>query len=116
MSFAKKIGNKYGKKIISSATKTGINSTNKFGDKYGKKIIDTTKKQGMDFAKTAGKKIVQKNAEATGDLNGNKIADKITSLGNKPKSDEKEKEINEPKVIIIPSGKRQQVTADLGLF
>ena len=45
-----------------------------------KKIIDTTKK-ATNFAKTAGKRIVQKSAEATGDLIGNKIADKITSLG-----------------------------------
>ena len=42
--------------------------------KCGKKIIDTTKKkQGSELAKTAGEKIVQKSAEATGDLIGNKI-------------------------------------------
>ena len=43
--------------------------------------MDTAKKQGTNFAKAAGKKIVQKSAEATEDLTGNKIADKITSLG-----------------------------------
>ena len=47
----------------------------KFGDKYGKNLMDTAKKQGTNFAKTAGKKIVQKSAEATGDLVGNKVAD-----------------------------------------
>ena len=52
-----------------------------FGDKYGKKLIDTAIKTGKDFATIAGKKIVHKSAEATGDLNGNKIADKITSMG-----------------------------------
>ena len=41
--------------------------------------------------KTASKRVVQKTAEATEDLIGNKIADKITSLG-KTKSKEKEKE------------------------
>ena len=46
-----------------------------------KKIIDITKKQRSEFAKTTGKRIVQKSAEAPGDLIGNKIADKITSLG-----------------------------------
>ena len=46
-----------------------------------KKIIDTTTKQGSEFAKTAGKRIVQKSVKATGYLIGNKIADKITSLG-----------------------------------
>ena len=61
LSFAKKIGNKYGKKIIDTATKTRI-----------------------DVAKTASKKVVWKTAEATGDLIGNKIADKIISIG-KPK-------------------------------
>ena len=35
----------------------------------------------MDAAKITSKRIVQKTAEATGDLIGNKIANKITSLG-----------------------------------
>ena len=62
----------------------------KFGDKYGKKLIDTATKTGIDAAKTASKGVVQKTAEATGDLIRNEIADKITSLG-KTKSKEKEK-------------------------
>ena len=56
----------------------------KFGDKYGKKLMDTATKTGIDAAKAASKRVVQKTAEATGDLIGNKIADKITSIG-KPK-------------------------------
>ena len=62
----------------------------KIGDKYGKKLIDTATKTGMNAAKAASKKVVEKIAEATGDLIWNKIADKITSLG-KTKSTEKEK-------------------------
>ena len=54
------------------------------GNKYGKKLMDTATKTGIDAAKTASKRVVQKTAEATGDLIGNKIADKITSVG-KPK-------------------------------
>ena len=50
----------------------------KFGDKYDKKIIDTATKTGTDDAKTAFKQVIQKTAEATGDLIGNKTADKIT--------------------------------------
>ena len=46
--------------------------------------MDTTTKTGMDAAKTASKRVVQKTAEATGDLIGNKIADKITLI-DKPK-------------------------------
>ena len=53
----------------------------KFGDNYGKKLMDIATKTGIDAAKTASKRVVQKTAEATGDLIGNKIADKITSLG-----------------------------------
>ena len=60
----------------------------KFGDKYGKKLMDTATKPGIDAAKTASKRVVQKTAEATGDLIGNKIADKITLI---VQSKEKEK-------------------------
>ena len=53
-----------------------------------------------------------KTAEATGDLTGNKIADKTTSLG-KTKSKEKEDERQE---IYIPPEKRQQIIDDLRLL
>ena len=79
-------------------------------DKYGKKLMDTTTKTEMDAAKTASKWVVQKTAEATGDLIGNKTADKITSIG-KPK--EKTNEVEE---IYIPPEKRQQIIGNLRLF
>ena len=47
-------------------------------DKYCKKWMDTATKTGTDVAKTSFKRVVQKTTEATGDLIGNKIADKIT--------------------------------------
>ena len=53
----------------------------RLGERYGKKLIDTATKTGTDAAKTASKRVVQKAAEATGDLIDNKIADKITSIG-----------------------------------
>ena len=65
MSFARNFGNKYGKKLKNTAIKTGTN----FNSKH--------------FATIAGKKIVHKTAEATGNLIGNKIADKITSASKK---------------------------------
>ena len=49
-------------------------------NKYGKKLMDTATKTGIDASKTASKRVVQKTAETTGDLIGNKIADKITSI------------------------------------
>ena len=61
----------------------------KFGDEYGKKLMDTATKTSIDAAKTASKQVVQTTAEATGDLIG-----KITSLG-KTKSKEKEDERQE---------------------
>ena len=80
LSFARKYGDKYDK-LMNTTTKTGINTARKFGDKYGKKLMDNVTKTGIDAAKTASKRVVQKFAEATGDLVGSKIADKITSLG-----------------------------------
>ena len=62
----------------------------KFGNKYGKKLMDTATKTGIDAAKTASKIVVQKTAEATGDLIENKIALKITSIG-KPKEKKQKK-------------------------
>ena len=75
LSFARNFGNKYGKKLMNTAIKTGTN----FNSKYDKKLTDTAIKTDKDFAAIAGKKIVHKSAEATEDLIGNKIADKITA-------------------------------------
>ena len=48
----------------------------KSGDTYGKNLMDAETKIGIDIAKTASKRVVQKTAETTEDLIGNKIADK----------------------------------------
>ena len=73
-----------------------LSFSRKFGDKYVKKLMDTVTKAGIDAAKTAYKRVVQKTAEATGDLIGNKIADKITSVG---KSKSKEKKMKQKRFI-----------------
>ena len=44
----------------------------KSGDQYDKKLIDTATKTGIDAAKTASKIVVQKPAKATEDLIGKK--------------------------------------------
>ena len=61
MSFARNVGNKYGKTLMNTAIKTSTN----FSNKYGKKVTDTAIKTGKDFATIAGKKIVNKSAETT---------------------------------------------------
>ena len=84
----------------------------KFANKYGKKLMDNATKTGIDAAKSASKWVVQKTAEAAVDLIGNKISDKINSIG-KPK----EKEItNKVEEIYIPPKKRQQIIDDLRFF
>ena len=58
--------------------------------------MDTATKTGIDAAKSAEQfkeRAVQKNGEAIGDLIGNKMADKTTSVG-KIKSKEKEDKTN----------------------
>ena len=107
MSFARNIGNKYGKTIfdVSKSMK----------NKYGKKILDNSLSAGKDFAKIAGKKVLTKSAEATGDLIGNKIADRITkSARNKEQKDDRIME--ETQEIIIPPKRREQIIRDLKLF
>ena len=85
----------------------------KFVNKYGKKLMDTAIKTGMEAAKIGSKRVVQKTAETTGGLIGNKIADKITSI---VKLKEKEKEKPKLKEIYIPPERRQQIINDLRLF
>ena len=125
LSFARNFGGKYGKKLMNTGIKTGTN----FNNKYGKKLTDTAIKTGKDFA--TSKKIVHKSAEATGDLVGNKIADKITSMGRskevgsavdpaaKSRSKREKDETNimdETQEIYIPPEKRKQIIKDLKLF
>ena len=52
-------------------------------NKYGQKLLDSAKKSTADAIKTASKRAIQKTAEATGDLIGNKIADRKTSVSKK---------------------------------
>ena len=105
---------------MNTAIKTGTN----FNSKYGKKLTDTTIKTGKDFATIAGTEIVHKSAEATADLIGNKIADKINSMGRskeevKPTSKKGIDEtdiMEETQEIYIPPENRKQIIKDLKLF
>ena len=64
-------------------------------NKYSQKLLDSAKKSTTDAIKTASKRAIQKTAEATGDLIGNKAADKITSISKKksPNNDETEEDV-----------------------
>ena len=75
-------------------------------------------KQAKILLKFLVKKIIHISAEATGDLVGNKIADKITSIA-KPRSKKEKDETNiieEIQETYIPPEKRKQIIKDLKLF
>ena len=78
-----------------------------FNNKYGKSLMNASKK----FDKTAGKEILTETAKATGDLFGNKIADKITA-----KPHNKDEVINGiPKERYISPKERQKIIDELRL-
>ena len=94
----------------------------RLSNKYGKKLIDNTKKSTIDAIKTALKRAIQKTAEATGDLTGNKIADKITSVSkklsnnnNNNNNNNDDVELTTPKKRYISPEERQRIVNELRL-
>ena len=86
------------------------------GNKYGRTILDNSISDGKDFAKIAGKKVLTKTAEATGDLIGNKTADRITKSSRNKDQKEDDRIMEETQELIIPPEKREQIIKDLKLF
>ena len=88
---------------------------------YSQKLLDTAKRSATDTVKHYSKKSIQKAAEATGNLIGNKIADKIMNFSKKPsralhsENNEANNEIEIPKEIYVSPEKRQQITDQLRL-
>ena len=62
--------------------------------KYGQKLLDRAKKSTADAIEIPSKRVIQKTAEATSDLIGNKIADKIASVLKKSNNNNKKKKKN----------------------
>ena len=75
-------------------------------NKYGQKLLDSAKKSTTDAIKTASKRAIQKAAEATGDLIGNKIADEITSVSKKKSINNNNNNNNNNDVELITHKKR----------
>ena len=91
-------------------------------NKYSQKHLDSAKKSTADAIKTAS--AIQKTAEATGDLIGNKIAGKITKpatelhskeLHNSDEIKEEDVEIATPKKKYISPEERQKIIDELRL-
>ena len=112
MSFARNIGNEYGRKIFDKSLDVGKSMKNN----CGKKILDNSVSAGKDFAKIASKQALTESAEATGDLIGNKIADRITKSTRNKAQKEDNRIMEETQEIIIPPEKRKQIIKDLKLF
>ena len=107
LSFARNIG--------THAAKAAKNMSNK----YSQKPVDTAEKSATDAIKTASKRAIQKTAEATGYLIGNKTADKITSASKKSHNEEiQSNEVNNeiPKDRYIPQKERQKIIDELRLI
>ena len=97
-------------------------------NKYGQKLLDSAKKSTTDAIKTASKRVIQKTAEATGDLIGNKIADEITSVlkksndninnnnNNNNNNDDDGVELTTHKKRYISPEERQQIINELMLI
>ena len=60
--------------------------------------------------------MLTKSAEATGDLIGNKIADRITKSTRNKEQKENDRTMEQTKELIIPPEKREQIIRDLKLF
>ena len=61
----------------------GIKVTKNVSNKYSQKLLDTANKSTTDAIKTTSKRAIQKTVEATGDVFGNKIADKLPNISKK---------------------------------
>ena len=106
LSFARNLG--------THATKIAKNLNNK----YGQKLVDTAKKSSADALKVAPKRAIQKTAEATGDLVGNTIVNKITSISKKPTSESHSNAASNeiPKGRYIFPRERQKIIDELRLI
>ena len=91
-------------------------------------LLDSARKSTADAIKTASNRAIQKTAEVTGDLIGNKIAVKITGISKSPKklywqnaskelnSITDENEIEIPKERCISPEKIKQIIDELRLI
>ena len=83
-------------------------------NKYGQEFVDTAKKSAVDAINIASKRAVQKAAEATGDLVGNKTADKITSVSKKKSNNNNNNNNNNNDDVELATQKKRYVSPEEG--
>ena len=94
--------------------------------RYSHKLLDPVRQSATEALKTASKIAIQKTAEATGVLSGNKIANKITKVSrSSPQNTLETVELQtenigfvweKPEERYISPEKRQQIIDKLGLI
>ena len=108
--------------FLSFAKNIGKNLSNE----HGKNLLDSAKKSTTDaIEKSASKRAIQETEEATGDLTGNKIADKINNVSKNSPTELhsaellskvlQNDEIKAPKKRYISPEERQQIVDELRL-
>ena len=73
----------------------GKNISKTFSGKYSQKHYHHAKKSAADALKTFSYRIIQEIAEATGDLNGNKVTDGITKVSKNSQQNNSKRVTNE---------------------
>ena len=105
-----------GYEILSFAKNIGKTLSNK----YRQKLLDSARNSTTDAIKTTSKRAIQKAADATGDLIGNKIADKITRVSKKKSinnnNNNQDVELTTHKKRYISPKERQQIISGLRLI
>ena len=74
---------------------TGKNISKTLSGKYSQTLLDCAKQSATNAFKTVSKKEIQKTREATGDLIGNKTADKTTKVSKNSQQKNSETATNE---------------------
>ena len=80
-----------------------------------KKLLDHAKKSATDAIKTFPKKVIQKTVEATGDLIGNTIVNRITKVLNDSETVTNEHDKEMPKEIYISPEEMKEIIDELRL-
>ena len=98
----------------------GKNRSKNLSGKYSQKRLDHAKKFANDAFKTSSKRVTQKTAEATCDLIGNTVANKIMIVSKNPQQNNSETVTNDhdkeiPKERYIFPKERQEITDELRL-
>ena len=86
--------------------------------KYSQKLLDHAKNWATDALKTSSKRVVQKTVEATGDLIGNTIVNRITKVSENSQQNNSETGTNEhdkeiPKEKYVSPEERQKIINNL---